>query len=60
VWFKEKRGQANLLTLACVHADLGNLEEAIKWEEKTIKKATQYFMVKDFTRKMEKWKKALK
>lgn len=50
----------NLDTLACVHADLGNFEEAIKWEEKAIKKATQYFMVKEFSRKMDKWKKALK
>lgn len=55
-----KESPGILDTLATVHAELGNFEEAIKIEEKALKLAERDFLIDQLKKKLEKWKKKIK
>ena len=47
-------------TLATAHAELGNFQEAVKIEEKALKLAEKEYLIDQFEKKLEKWKKEVK
>ncbi|UCH93531.1 MAG: thioredoxin family protein [Candidatus Aminicenantes bacterium] len=48
-------------TLATVHAELGNFQEAIKIEEKALKlEEERDYLIEQYKKKLEKWKKKIK
>jgi thioredoxin-related protein len=44
-------------TLATIHAELGNFEEAVKIEEKALKLEEREYLIEEFKKKLENWKK---
>lgn len=52
---------SNILdTLAQIHAELGNFEEAVKIEEKALTLLEYDYLIERYKRKMEKWKNKIK